>query len=219
MISFYSNLEEGSLTERVYLTLRESIVKGELVPGYRLIVLDIAKTLNTSQAPVREALERLKQEGLIVSKPNKGSMVADISLDEIKEIYVLRELVEGYVLKQTIPTLSPSDFDYLMQLYMDLKKCATENNVSSFVDVDMKFHGFFYERCQNQVILNVWNQINVKIKRFTTITNRVYFPDLDVIAETHLPLIQLIQTGDVDRCEKAFLDHMREVWWRIKKDH
>ena len=80
-------------------TRRKTLVgrKGELKPGAHLLGLDVAKAKRVSQAPVREALERLKQEGLLIRKANRSAVVSDISLKEIEDIYAPRELIEGYV--------------------------------------------------------------------------------------------------------------------------
>jgi DNA-binding GntR family transcriptional regulator len=207
-----------SLSEQVYLALRESIVRGELYPGYRMLVLEIATALKVSQAPVREALERLKQEGLLVGKPNKGSIVAEIKQEEIEEIYALRELIEWDAVRKVIPRLDEGDFERLTGLYDGMVEAAKEEDLFRFIDTDMEFHGYFFEKSGNLTILHIWRQIAVKLKRFMAITNKLYYPDLLSIAISHAPLIEVLRDGDEQKIEQAYVLHMKEVWWRMGRN-
>ncbi|TVY04338.1 GntR family transcriptional regulator [Cohnella terricola] len=200
------------------MALRESIVRGELYPGYRLLVLEIANELGISQAPVREALERLKQEGLIISRHNKGSIVAEIKQEEIEEIYALRELIEWDAVRKSIRLLDEKDFGHLTAIYDGMASAAKKDDLFRFIDLDMDFHGYFFAKSGNQTILHLWQQIAVKLKRFQAITNKIYYPDLLSIAEGHAPLIEVLRTGDEEKIRQLFIQHMKEVWWRMNKD-
>lgn len=217
IIHFRLDVRGNSLSEQVYLSLRESIVKGEFYPGFRLLVLDIANTLKISQAPVREAMERLKQEGLLVSKHNKGSFVSEIMQEEIEEIYALRELIEWNAVKNCLPQLQSTDFDQLTSIYDRMYRAAENDDLFLFIDLDMDFHGFFFAKSGNKTILQIWDQITVKIKRFLSITNKLYYSDLISIAESHLPLIEVLRDGNEEQIEKLFIQHTKDVWWRIHK--
>ncbi|NTZ19245.1 GntR family transcriptional regulator [Paenibacillus sp. JMULE4] len=216
MITLKLDPEGDSLSERVYLSLRQALLKGELYPGFRLVVLDIANSLGISQAPVREAMERLKQEGLLISKHNKGSFVSDITQKKIEDIYEMRELIEGFAVKRALPTLKSSDIDYLNRLYSEMKRCAQEDDVFRLIEYDMRFHGLFYERCGNEVLSQQWNQIHVQIKRFIAVATQIYFPKLEAVADSHIPLLRSLENGDVHEAEAIFSDHIK-VWWRTKK--
>jgi len=207
-----------SLSEQVYLGLREAIVRGELSPGYRLLVLEIANALGISQAPVREAMERLKQEGLLVGKANKGSIVAEIKQEEIEELYDLRELIEWDAVRKSIPRLDEEDFRKLSDIYEGMVQAAREDDLFGFIDLDMAFHGYFFEKSGNRTILQIWRQIAVKLKQFLAITNKLYFPDLMSIAVGHTPLIEVLKTGDEDEIKRLYVLHMKEVWWRMGRN-
>ncbi|WP_276353917.1 GntR family transcriptional regulator [Cohnella caldifontis] len=192
-----------SLSEHVYLTLKRKILKGDLPPGHRLIVLDIAKTFDVSQAPVREALERLKQEGLIVGKMNKGSAVSEITLKEIRDIYELRQLIEGHALRETMKALTPEDIAELERILDEMKRAVDENDAYRLVELDMQFHGTFYRRCGNMLLLDIWNGIKTKIMRFISVTNRDHVGDS--IPDSHAELLDVIKSGDVDRAAEKLV--------------
>lgn len=196
----------NSISEQIYLTLKREIIAGELQPGTRLIVLDIAGKFQVSQAPVREALERMKQEGLINGIPNKGSVVSNITSKEIRDIFVLREIIEGYAVRTSMPTLSEDDYEQLEMIIRSMEEAVERDDTLGILELDMDFHGFFYKRCDNQAILELWNQMRTKVMRFMAISNRHHTTNL--LAEWHRRLITVLQTGDGDAVEEAFIEHM-----------
>lgn len=192
-----------SLSEHVYTTLKRQIMKGELLPGHRMIVLDIAKQFNVSQAPVREALERLKQEGFIVGKMNKGSVVSEITAQEIRDIYALRQMVEGHALRRAMKVLEDKDIDYLEGVIAGMREAIDQGDSYRLVELDMIFHGYFYLRSGNALLYDIWNSIKTKIMRFITVTNRDH-PGYS-LSDSHTEILDLIKSGDVDLSETKLI--------------
>lgn len=192
-----------SLSEHVYITLKRQIMKGELLPGHRMIVLDIAKQFSVSQAPVREALERLKQEGLIVGRMNKGSIVSEITAQEIRDIYELRQMVEGNVLRATMKVLEDKDIVYLEGVIAGMREAIDQDDPYRLVELDMLFHGYFYLRSGNALLYDIWNRIKTKIMRFISITNQDH--QGYSIPNSHSEILELIKSGDVDRTEENLI--------------
>ncbi|WP_178021558.1 GntR family transcriptional regulator [uncultured Paenibacillus sp.] len=196
----------NSISEQIYVTLKRKILTGELSPGTRLLVLDIAGQFQVSQAPVREALERMKQEGLITGIRNKGSVVSNITSKEIRDLFVLREIIEGYAVRTSMPTLSESDYATLEAIIRRMEEAVEQSDTLSILELDMDFHGFFYKRCDNQAILELWNHMRTKVMRFMAISNR--HSTTDMLADWHRMLIDALRTGDGDVAEGAFIEHM-----------
>lgn len=193
----------ASLSEHIYLELRKRILMGELAPGHRLIVLDIANTFGVSQAPVREALERLKQEALIAGKANKGSVVSEITPQEIRDVYELRQLIEGHALREMMKALTPADIEHMERILADMRTAVDENDAFRLIELDMAFHGYFYERCGNALLLNIWNSIKTKIMRFISITNQDYAGYF--IPDSHAELLDYIKRGNIDETEEKLI--------------
>jgi DNA-binding GntR family transcriptional regulator len=190
-------IQTASLSEQVYISLKKAILKGEVPPGHRLLVLEIAKKFEISQAPVREALERLKQEGLIIGKTNKGSVVSEITPQEIKDVYEFRTLVEGYAIRETMKVMQAGDLEYLEHIVHGMRKAIEEKDAFQLVELDMRFHGFFYERCNNHLFVDIWKNIRTKIMRFISITNQ-QVPN-DKILDGHSNLLEEIKSGNVEK--------------------
>jgi DNA-binding GntR family transcriptional regulator len=196
----------NSISEQIYVTLKRKILTGELSPGTRLLVLDIAGQFRVSQAPVREALERMKQEGLIIGIRNKGSVVSNITSKEIRDLFVLREIIEGYAVRTSMPTLSESDYATLEAIIQRMEEAVEQSDTLSILELDMDFHGFFYKRCDNQAILELWNHMRTKVMRFMAISNQ--HSTTEMLADWHRMLIDALRTGDGDAAEEAFIEHM-----------
>ncbi|GGH76160.1 DNA-binding GntR family transcriptional regulator [Pullulanibacillus pueri] len=200
-------IQHNSISTQVYLSLKKAIIEGKLPPGERLIVLEIADRFEISQAPVREALERLKQEELIIGKRNKGSVVSNISSKEIKDIFVLREMIEGFAVRETHPQLKEADYRYLENTIMEMGEAIKQNEMLKILEHDMAFHGFFYERCHNDAVLDLWNRMKIKVMRFMAISNKLR--STDGLVRGHLDLIKVLKTGDLEIIEEKFVDHMK----------
>ncbi|MDP5274804.1 GntR family transcriptional regulator [Chengkuizengella axinellae] len=209
-------LRNVSLSKSVYTHLRNAIITGEIKPGNPLLVLEICDKLNVSQAPVREALERLNQDGLIERRPNKSAIVTDVSIEEVEAIYELRSLIEGHAVRTTMKEITKKDIGELKIIYEEMKSASLKNDLILLNEKDMEFHRLFYQKCGNPMILKTWNEIELKIMRFIYTTNQVYFPSLDRVADAHLPLIEVVASGDGQKAEELFLKHMKAVWWKMK---
>lgn len=179
---------------------------GTLEPGNRLIVLDIAGRYQISQAPVREALERLKQEGLIVGQPNKGSVVSSITAKEIKDLFVLREMIESFAVEKSIPLLTDNDYRKLELILSEMDTAIKANDSIAILEKDMEFHGYFYSICNNEAILDVWNRMKTKIMRFMAISNRYY--STEKLVDWHMQLIHVMRSGNPQEAVSAFIEHM-----------
>jgi DNA-binding GntR family transcriptional regulator len=100
-------------SERVYRALRTDIVEWRLQPGDVLTEVDVAARLGVSRTPVREALQWLTREGLVRHTPGRGAVVADVSLDDVLELFQMREALESYAAGLAARSPSASDFEGL----------------------------------------------------------------------------------------------------------
>lgn len=181
-------------------------MEGTLEPGSRLIVLEIAGRYQISQAPVREALERLKQEGLIIGQPNKGSVVSSISSKEIKDLFILREMIESFTVRQAIPLLKEHDYRKLESILSEMETAIQAKDSIAILEKDMEFHGYFYKISNNEAILEVWNRMRTKIMRFMAISNRYY--STEFLVDWHMKLIHVLKSGDEEEAVSKFIEHM-----------
>ena len=117
--------DRATLQSKVTTKLRDLILKGEFKMGDRLTQEEWAQKLGVSRMPLREALRQLEVEGLVRMEPRKGAIVTPISIEDIEEIYRLRQMLEGEVAVQSLPFLEEEDIkelEYLYEKMLELKR-------------------------------------------------------------------------------------------------
>jgi DNA-binding GntR family transcriptional regulator len=114
-----------SLSDQVYEELRHSIICSNLLPGEKLVELDIAAQMGTSQGPVREALQRLERDGLVERRARSASYVTNISVDEMYELFSVRCAVEGFAIRRAAPQITPDQCAYLESLIREMEEAVS----------------------------------------------------------------------------------------------
>src|ERR1700735_2990726 len=134
----FSQPERGiTASKRVETHLRKAIHAGKLRPRQRIIEEDLAKELQVSRGPVREALLRLERDGLVVTTSRRGTFIRDISLAEIEVIFRMRAKLEGLCVRymRENPAIDPPQL--LNRALKKLKAAAAKKNEEQFFDADM----------------------------------------------------------------------------------
>ena len=122
-------IKHSTLREKVVEEIREDILKGVYKPGQRINESEIAVRYGISRGPVREALRQLEQEGLITYSINRGCSVADLTNEDIWELYTLRAELEGLAIKWTHGKLAEEDVLQLKQCIADMKEAGEKGDV------------------------------------------------------------------------------------------
>lgn len=153
--------EDEPLTEFVSRHLREEIVTGRLQPGQRIVQDAVARTYGTSRIPVREALRELASEGLVTIEPDVGARVAMMDLDDLMEVFMMREKLEPLAIRESVPRLTPVQVDELRALLEESERCADDGHVERYLDLDYRFHEGVVAGSPrlrlNRVVKSLWN--------------------------------------------------------------
>src|SRR6202046_3267499 len=131
-------LQRDSMAERVKQELLRRIMNGELPPGSRLVELQIARELNTSQGPVREALCELEGLELVVTEPYKGSRVREVTPQDIREAYMVRATLEELAGQLAAPHFAGSVIG-LRKAATAILDAARKKDIASYTRHDMHF--------------------------------------------------------------------------------
>lgn len=203
------------LRDQVASALRTSILSGALAPGTRLIELKIAQQMATSQGPVREALQRLAEEGLVVTLQHKGTFVTELSTEDMRELFLLRQQVEAFAARKIAPTMDVLRVQRLQHLMQAMEEAAEQDDFPGLLEHDMAFHRQVCEWAANPVFLQLWKVLDGQVRRFILQTHPSYFANLSEIAATHRPLVEALASGDPKRAAVAFSDHVLLIWHKI----
>jgi DNA-binding GntR family transcriptional regulator len=190
-------------------------IKGKIVEGILSPLMDISEDLLVqelaiSRTPVREAIQRLRNEGFVYVYPRKGIIVTEVTLDLIQEIYCLRELNEPYISKQACTLISKQ---WLLK-----KKHAFQSPPPNlygealrryFVFHDMDLHSNILKYCNNRFLQNIMSVVYDHTQR---VRLKVSYPkdnDNDKSIEEHIAILDAFITRDREKIEKTITDHIK----------
>ncbi|MCP5097876.1 MAG: GntR family transcriptional regulator [Chloroflexi bacterium] len=212
ILSRKARVKKRSLAEQAAETLREAIIRNDLEPGMRLVELEIAQQMGMSQAPVREALQRLEQDGLVERRSRSATYVSEISMDEMYEINLVRKLVETLAICQTAEVITAAQCDHLEQLVGLMKESAERQDMATVVEHDLTFHSLICEWSGKETLVRVWLPLVYQTQRFLIAIHPQIFPDISKIADLHIPIISALRANDPDAAVKAIEEHIMKFW-------
>ena len=195
----------SSLSTQIREHLMQQILSGTLRPGDRLVELRIAAELNTSQAPVREAVRELEAIGLVETRHNKGARVRVISDDEIREIYDVRAQLEGYA--SECVAFAGIDLRARLGKQMEgMHSAALASDSILFSRHNTRFHRIILEAAGNATLLSMWEGLNVRSR--TSLNVLRHSADLLKVTESHRILVDTLTSGDPEAARDAAKEHV-----------
>lgn len=205
------------VSQKIYDQLRSDIIAGRLQPNDRLTELELAEQFQSSQAPVREALQRLQEQGFVRIVKHTGTFVTEISTDEMKELFELRSVIERNAVKHAIYKSRKEDHEQLQDIVHEMQEAADENDLEKLIQQDMAFHQWIITKSGKKMLLQVWHLIDAQIRRYLNVTHPLFFNDLQDICDKHVTLLDHVLSGDVAQAEQAFEQHILISWSEIKE--
>ena len=209
-------IKQRLIRDDVLSSLRAAILEGSFQVGEQLVETELAEQLGTSRGPVREALSELAREGLVVTLPYKGAVVAELSASDIREIYELRTVLESYATRLAVENATSADIDLLQSLYEEMGSAARAGDLSALVKKDVEFHRKICHLSGNTRLLEIWSSLAAQVRMFLVLADQVFF-EPDFIVETHAPLLKAMRTKNPDLAERAVKKHMSEVGTTIMR--
>jgi len=199
-----------SLKDRAYQNIKLQIIRGNLKPGTRLLEEEISKAMNISRAPVREAFNRLEEEGFVTIIPRKGAAVSKITAQAIEDIFEIREYLESLAVKNSIGKISTEKLEKVGESFKNfINKPTNAENRIQYLVLDKKFHDLLSQNCGNkkliELLANLQEQIhwlrNISLKR-TTFSGSV---------REHLAIIEALKRNDEKLITKTLLQHIERA--------
>ena len=130
----------GTTAQHALESLRRAIVGGELVPGQRVLQDEVAEALGVSIAPLREALAVLEQEGQVTYRPRRGYFVTELRIEDLEEIYELRQVLEERAARRALPTLDHEALERIRTAARDCAEAADAGDVAAELEANRRFH-------------------------------------------------------------------------------
>ncbi len=194
--------DKTSLHILVYKQLKELIISGALKPGERLLEYEIAKNLEISKTPIREAIRELTKEGLVVHESRRKLTVVDFTEKDIREILTLRAELEVIALKTAIPRFSAADYEELALRVSELQDVEEQKDFFDVRRIDIeRIHAFLVEKSDNSRLVGMWRTLSSQMM--------VLFQSVELKSKNHgfstrnhLELMRLMKSGEIETaCE------------------
>lgn len=203
-----------TLSEQAYDTLRAMIVRGEMPPGTRLSEPELTLRLAVGRTPLREALLRLAQDGLVAIYPQSGSFVTQISLTQLEEAQFVRERLECGIIRRVAARADKRALSGLRSLLQRQEQAADEDDAEQFHTLDEALHESF---CAIAGWPDVWRLIH-RSKVHMDRVRRLSLPldgHMPHLIEQHRAILAAVTDQDADGAEAAMRGHLREVFSTI----
>ena len=190
------------LRDVVFNTLRQAILKGELKPGERLLEIALAERLGVSRTPVREAMRKLEQEGLVVMIPRRGAQVASITEKDLNDVLEVR-----IALEKACKLITEEELGRLWVAAKEFEKTKAEGNLVRLAETDVAFHEIIYQASDNKRLNQVLNNLREQMYRY-----RVEYlkeeQTRNLLVSEHEELVKAIREGDVQKAQDISFHHL-----------
>jgi DNA-binding GntR family transcriptional regulator len=183
--------------ERIATRLEEDIVLGRRHPRERLIEQDLCEQFDTHRADVRLAFFELEKKGIIQRIPNRGAIVRDLTPDEVKDIYAVREELEVMAVRILPLPISRADIDKLVAIQRDYSAAIDRGDLLTMFYCNLNFHRTLFELCGNTCLIETIEQLAQKAYGIRSYANA--YPDtLDRARRDHVAMIAALRTSNRD---------------------
>lgn len=196
-----------SLEERVFDTLEEEILSGELKSGTALTELALSERLGVSRTPVRGALQRLADEGLVDMLPNKGAVVVGVTERDLIDIYNIRMRLEGLAARTAAERMSDEDKKRLSDSVDLAEFYIRKNDFEHLKELDTEFHRIIYAATGNRMLSKMLTGMHKSIKSYRKKSLSVEGRHERSLKE-HRDILQAIEMGDGEAADKLTYEHI-----------
>ncbi len=209
-------LNRTTLNREAYKALRQAILGRKIPPGQKLVVRVLAEELGLSPTPVKEALAALEREGLVVAVPHRGYFVLEPSLEDVREIYSLREVLEGLAARLAVENDGRALLRKLERLFEKQREAAEQGDIEAYGDLDLAFHRTFWEAAGSKRLLataeTIDGQIRMLINSSAAIPGR-----LPQSRAEHQAILQAVRDKDPQAAEAAMRTHVRNAGQALER--
>jgi DNA-binding GntR family transcriptional regulator len=196
-------IEHSDLSYPVYRQLREMILKNELKPGEKLLQEKLAASLGVSRTPLLKALRMLEHEFLVESIPRRGMFVKKLSVEEMKEIYDVREAFECMAIKLAAEKITPSQLGKLRKLWKPFEG-KTKMDAKAYLSADEAFHEMLFDIAGNNTLRKAYNLTFVQSR---IVQLGLMRPPEETLPE-HLGMIAALEKRDAGLAVKVMGRHI-----------
>lgn len=199
-----------SLEEKVYLLLEEAILSGEYARGESLTEMSLCKRLGVSRTPVRSALHRLSEEGLLDVIPNRGAVVVGVTEDDLIDAYKIRSRLEGLASAMATERISPEELKRLKETLELSEFYLEKGDTDKLKELDSDFHTIIYKAAGNRMMCKILCELHRNIRSYRRLSLTV--PGrLRRSIEEHREILNAIENRDPKKADELTSIHIEHA--------
>ena len=199
-----------SLEDSVFLRLEEEILSGALKTGETLTEQSLCKRLGASRTPIRAALHRLAEDGLVEITPNRGAVVSGISGEDLVDIYKIRMRLEGLASGEAAKRISEEEKRRLTDSVELSEFYIRKRDVEHLKELDTEFHNVIYKASGNRLLCKTLSDLHRKIKRYRKLSLSVD-ERLEVSVKEHREILDAILAGSSEEADRLTALHIEKA--------
>lgn len=204
---FDQKKENKSLTSIIFEKIREDILNGMYDPGEKIVEAKLADELGVSRTPVREALKQLELDGLVENIPNRGVIVKGVTAQDIRDIYTIREAIEGIAAKWSVERMSQEELDSLKEIYELMEFYTFKKDVDKIFELNTKFHELIYMATKSRFLEHVLRdfQLFIKTTRYESLKSE---GRMEHTLQEHKEILDAFINRDEEKAVSKIIDHI-----------
>lgn len=196
-----------SLEEQVYLSLEEDIISGKYTRGHALTEMSLSQKLGVSRTPIRAALHRLCEEGLVEMAPNRGAVVIGVTEDYLSDAYKIRMRLEGLASSLAAKRITDEEKAELKETLELSEFYLKKGNTEKLKELDTAFHKIIYKASGSRTLCKILSELHRNIRSYRKLSLNV--PGrLDFSIEEHRKIYNAIVSGEENNADKLTYLHI-----------
>jgi len=207
-----------SQTSQVYEEIKKRIIDGTYHPSETLTELALASEFSVSRNTVKKALLMLQSDKLVVIEESKRARVRSFSLEEMTQYLSLRELIESFVVRESVPFLTEGDLSEMHGILDEMERCYNEHNLLEYSKNNWRFHDVIYRACPNRPAVEMTLAIKNQFKRFNVRTILIPGRDNNSFSE-HKAIMDALDQRDAATAATMMGMHIANMADILKKNY
>ena len=215
-MSLDSPVSRRLLSDEVFHRLRDSIVRGELAPGEKVKDGELAERLGLSRTPVREALARLADIGLVEAKPGVYTRITTLNRRDVEKTLAVLRSLDQLAVETAVPAMTEEDLHAMREANRDFERAVTANDTAAALAADDRFHAVPIRAADNPVLSRIGEQLHPQIHRILYRKFSTLLGGRNTI-EHHDQLVEVCATGDARAAAELSGRHWSELGGHINQ--
>jgi len=213
----FKNFETIGKADQAFHYIQKRIMERKIPPGQRIIERAIARECGMSKTPVREALQRLKDIGLVAGDFQNGVYVNSISGKDALEIFDLREVLEGLSARLAARHADAENLSKIKNILEQSREAMKAGNTKHYSDLDQEFHFSMMRLAENERLFDTYYRLRVQASILMRSSMRLPDRGMDKSFSEHVDILEAMEQGDEVNCEKAARQHIINTRHAVQK--